>query len=149
MKFIVAQIGARHHYAIPRMLEQSGCLESLYTATCANRGFGRVCDTVLPTGLRRGPIKTLLQRRIQGVPRSKVRCTDRILLRGLLGNTRPVDPFTTLVRTGTIFSESMLRWGFGQATGVYSMFGDGLEFLYAAKEHGLRVAVDVFITPIA
>ncbi len=149
MKFIVAQIGSRHHYAIPRMLVRADCLEALYTDACASRGLGRVCDTVLPSRLRPGSVKTLLQRRIQDVPRDKVRCTDRLLLGNFFGQSRKLDAFTAQVRAGSVFSQAMLGWGFGQATGVYSMFGEGLEFLRAAKARGLRIVVDVFITPVA
>lgn len=149
MKLIVAQIGARHHYAVPRMLAKADCLEAFYTDACASHGFGRVCDTVLPRSLKRGLVGSLVQRRIDGVPQRKVHCTDRLLLSNLLRRSLGRDPFEAQLQTGRVFSQAMLSWGFGRATGVYSMFGEGLEFLRKAKERGLRVAVDVFITPIA
>ena len=37
---MVAQIGARHHYAIPRMLEKSGHLQSFHTDANAVKGLG-------------------------------------------------------------------------------------------------------------
>ena len=38
---MVAQIGARHHYAIPRMLEKSGHLQSFHTDANAVKGLGK------------------------------------------------------------------------------------------------------------
>ena len=37
---MVAQIGARHHYAIPRMLEKSGHLSAFHTDANAVKGLG-------------------------------------------------------------------------------------------------------------
>ena len=149
MKIIVAQIGARHHYAIPRMLANKGCLEALYTDASANRGFGRMCDALLPVTMRRGRIKTLLERRIRGVAKKQVRCTDRLLWQKVVTRWTDPDALGAQFKEGVLFGRAMQQWGFGNATGVYSMFGEGLEFLKAAKIQGLRVAVDVFITPIA
>jgi glycosyltransferase involved in cell wall biosynthesis len=48
-----------------------------------------------------------------------------------------------------VFSSILSRWGFGHATMVYSMFGEGWSFLEAAKQRGLRIALDIFINPVA
>jgi hypothetical protein len=40
-RFIVAQIGARHGYAVPALLEQAGKLERFYTDLCGDVGWGR------------------------------------------------------------------------------------------------------------
>jgi glycosyltransferase involved in cell wall biosynthesis len=148
MKVIVAQIGARHHYAIPRMLARSGDLEALYTDSCANRGAGAFLNATVPPWMRNGRLGKLLERRIDGVPRDRIRSTDRLLLDELL---RPKfgDVVTNTERAGGIFSRAMMKWGTGDATHIYSMFGEGLEFLRLAKEKGLKICVDIFITPIA
>ena len=38
MRLIVAQIGARHGYAVPEVLEQAELLERFYTDICADIG---------------------------------------------------------------------------------------------------------------
>ena len=60
MKFIVAQLGARMHYAIPRMLQQVGMLEHFYTDICAVKGMGRFVKKLPQKMLRpKGPEKKL------------------------------------------------------------------------------------------
>ena len=145
----MAQLGARHHYAIPRILENHGALEALYTDSCAEHGLGRTCALLCPTRLREGRIAALLQRRIQGVSPERIRSTDRVLLSLADSRLRRRNAFAAQLVAGEAFGEAMLRWGFGRATGVYSMFGESLSFLRAAREKQLSVAVDVFITPVA
>ena len=40
-RFIVAQIGARHGYAVPEVLDRAGLLERFYTDLCGDVGWGR------------------------------------------------------------------------------------------------------------
>ena len=40
-RFIVAQIGARHAYAVPAILDEAGLLERFYTDLCGDLGWGR------------------------------------------------------------------------------------------------------------
>ena len=143
MSVIVTQIGARHNYAIPRMLHRAGYLEALYTDSCVNRGTGRVLNTVVPASLRRGRVAQLLQRRVRGVPADRIFVSDRALWSSVTRAWRRN-------RGGTDdLSVAAQRWGLRGASTVYSMFGEGLDFLRAAKQQGARIAVDIFITPIA
>ncbi len=148
MKFLVAQIGARHHYAIPRMLARRGCLEALYTDSSVNAGIGRLLNRTVPQWKREGSVGKLLQRRIAGVPIDRVRSSDVLFWRHLF-HREVSGSFSALDRVGQLFSERMIHWGVGGATDVYSMFGEGIEFLRFAKERGLRINVDLFLTPIA
>lgn len=143
MSVIVTQLGARHNYAIPRMLHRAGYLEALYTDSCANRGIGRLLDSAVPAFLRPGRLVQLLQRRVVGVPRERIFVTDRSIWSSVMKPWRtPSAPYDHL-------SAAANRWGVRGASLVYSMFGEGLEFLRAAKMQGARVAVDIFITPVA
>jgi hypothetical protein len=69
----------------------------------------------------------------------------------------PLDPFLSRFsrsqfdfyrRRDRIFSHALARWGFGQATMIYSMFGEGWSFIEAAKRRGLKIALDMFVNPI-
>jgi glycosyltransferase involved in cell wall biosynthesis len=51
-------------------------------------------------------------------------------------------------RSDQVFSWALNRWGTREADTVYSMMGEGWDFLVRAKRGGARVALDVFITPI-
>jgi glycosyltransferase involved in cell wall biosynthesis len=141
MKFIVVQIGARHHYAIPRILERAGALWALYTDACANKGIGRWLSVILPGFACTGQIARLLQRSVTGLPPGKIKSTDRLLFQQMFGSHQADD--------AAAFALVMKKWGTGKATGVYSMFGEGLDFLRWAKALGLTISVEIFITPIA
>lgn len=130
------------------MLAQRNRLAALYTDSCTNRGVGRALSAVVPRGLRAGRLAHFLEREINGVPRERIYSTDRLLWNRLF--ERPAqDTFTHSDDLGAAFSREMIRWGVGNATHVYSMFGEGIEFLRFAKERGRKICVDVFITPVA
>lgn len=67
----LAQLGARRHYAIPRMLQEAGMLSHFYTDICAVKGWPRTLS-LLPDGLRTAGIKRLLGRVPVGVPSDKI-----------------------------------------------------------------------------
>ena len=147
MKVIVVQLGARHRYAVPRLLKEAGYLEALYTDSNGSYGLGRWLGTV-PAAILPAAAKRLRQRRIAVLPSHSVRSTDLLL---------PFDPpfrrfsaciFDCDARRDRVFSYVLSRWGFGQATMIYSMFGEGWKFLDAAKRRGLKIALDMFVNPI-
>jgi glycosyltransferase involved in cell wall biosynthesis len=150
MNVIVVQIGARHHYAVPRMMEKAGCLSGLYTDSCANQGIGWWAKTLLPTYFQRSWIKGITQRTIAGVPHKKLFSTDKLLWEIVRQRFFPEgNMYLNQRRVGTEFSAELIKWGIQDANVVYSMFGEGYEFLEIAKKQGLKIAVDVFINPIA
>ncbi len=64
---IVAQLGARMHYAVPRILYRVNCLEKLYTDICAVKGWPRFLQ-LMPEVWRTSSIKRLLGRVPQDIP---------------------------------------------------------------------------------
>jgi glycosyltransferase involved in cell wall biosynthesis len=76
-RFIVAQLGARMHYAVPRILHEAGMLERLYTDSYVGnkpwlaRALGR-----MPAPLRSGAAGRLLGRIGDGIPPAKVTSFD-------------------------------------------------------------------------
>jgi glycosyltransferase involved in cell wall biosynthesis len=125
---LVVQHGARHRYAIPRLLEESGHLVALYIDSCAYSSIGRVVSILGKLGIRNKRFKALTSRIPAGVPSSKIFTSDRLLLNKPLGR---------------IFR----RWGLQGANVVYSMFGEDYDFLVWAKSQGARIVVDVFVHP--
>jgi len=145
VRIIVVQAGARHRYAVPRMFEQAGVLEALYTDSHAGSPLGRACG-FLP-GAWAGTAR-LKRRLIEGVPRERIRATDLPALADPVLRRVSASWYDYYRRRDRIFSSVLKRWGVGEATAVYSMFGEGLEYLRWAKERGLRIVLDVFINPI-
>ena len=147
MKIIVVQLGARHRYAVPRLLHQAGCLEALYTDSNGSYGAGSLLGG-LPPSLLPQPALRLRQRRILGLPAAAVRCTDMLMPLDSLLRRFSRSEFDFYRRRDRIFSHALARWGFGQATMIYSMFGEGWSFIEAAKRRGLKIALDMFVNPI-
>jgi hypothetical protein len=52
MSFVVARLGARRHYTVPRILQSAGLLEHFYTDITVIKGWLRLVHMV-PPGLWR------------------------------------------------------------------------------------------------
>ena len=68
---LVAQLGARRHYAIPRILYQGGILERFYTDICAVKGLPKYLRFI-PERLQTKSIARLTGRVPQGLPPSMI-----------------------------------------------------------------------------
>jgi glycosyltransferase involved in cell wall biosynthesis len=152
-RLIAVQIGARHNYAIPSILEQASMLEGFYTDTCADAGLGAKVNRFGPRFLRRGPIGRWLKRNVPANIRHKVTTFDiptiRYLIRNRVAGSNTAAQHAALSKFGHELSRAMIRRGIGSATHVLSIFGEGTEFLEFARQKGLKIIVEVFITPLA
>ena len=59
------------HYAVPRILQETGQLERLYTDICATRGWPRLLN-LIPNSLRPTTVSRLLSRVPRGVPDRRI-----------------------------------------------------------------------------
>jgi glycosyltransferase involved in cell wall biosynthesis len=150
-KVIVVQIGARHNYAVPIAFERLGMLEALYTDLCATHGLGRAAAYLgrLPIPMRTR-LAALGARVAPPEVAAKTRTFDWIGLQlNLLWRTGQATSDTLVGRRSRALSqtlgESMIRAGYGGATHVYSMFGEGGPFLAQAKRRGLRITTEIYI----
>jgi len=145
---VVSQLGARMHYAVPRILHQAGRLERLYTDICAVKGWPRALGTVpiaLPSALRR-----LRGRLPDGIPPELIHCFEGIGLAAALG--RMLDRSQTAdirvgLRVARRFSSAVVRSGFGSAKGFYGISGECLEQIRAARARGLWTVVEQINAP--
>lgn len=69
--FLVALLGARMHYAVPRILYGARRLERFFTDFSAARGWLR-CLNAVPPSVRPTSLSRLLARVPQGIPMAKV-----------------------------------------------------------------------------
>jgi hypothetical protein len=141
---VAAQLGARMHYAVPRILAGAGRLERFYTDICALDG---VADWVgrLPPGVRSRALRRLTGRMPRGVPRDQVVTFPAFGLQHALRRQamRSIDRETQIALwAGQRFSELVCRRGFGGATGMFGYNGECLEQLTAARAAGLWTAVE-------
>jgi glycosyltransferase involved in cell wall biosynthesis len=147
LQVMVAQIGARHHYAIPRMLEKRGHLVAFYTDANAVKGLGRWLSVVPVLGSC-GPIKNLGQRSLSGVPYAKVKHTDALLWRRIRGALYLGPGYENYIQDDHLFDAIIAARGFEGADTLYAMQKHGTKMLEAAQAAGVRTVVDVFITPM-
>jgi glycosyltransferase involved in cell wall biosynthesis len=146
-RVLVVQMGARHNYAVPAVLESAGMLEALYTDMCAGRGIGQFAYWAAAAIPLKG-LQGLANRRPPRQVLAKTKTFDTVALRHALrvGRRATVEArFRDTLRTADEFGQRLITRGFGQATHVYSVFGEGQEFLVEAKRAGLKIISDVII----
>src|SRR5690606_9457913 len=145
----VSQLGARMHYAVPRIFHEAGELEILYTDICVAKGWPRLLtrlpERMLPTSLRR-----LAARNPKDIPPHMLSCFQGLGLAAslsrMLVRSGPNETATALF-AGRRFSAGVVQRGFGAAAGFYGISGECLEQLQAARAAGLWTAVEQIIAP--
>ncbi len=150
MSFLVAQIGARRHYAIPRMLHARGLLDHFVTDICAVKGLPR-CLRWIPQHLRPAGVKRLLGRIPHGVPRELISAFTnfgREYARRRGSARTPAQATAAHLWAGKMFCERVIRRGLGGAAGVYTFNSAGLELLEHARARGLRTVMEQTIAPM-
>ncbi len=149
MRVIVCQHGSRHRYMIPRLFNDAGVLEALYTDSCSQSPWGRFF-TRYPWIFKNSQVITRLRNRITGLPDDKVLASDCRLIQEFLRRClhRPVnyDKFWY-----SMLSEKMIKWGVGSADWVYNMYSENLDFLrYIKGNHpAVKIMIDVYINPLS
>ena len=139
------------HYAVPRLLHNSGKLERFYTDIYARRGWPRLLAALperwCPSGIRR-----LLSRAAPGVPQELVRSYPLFGLAYYVRRARAKGPevlSTVHLWAGKSFGERVVRDGFGNAAAVYVFNTAAFEILSAARKRGLFTVMEQTIVPRA
>lgn len=149
MKFIVIQIGARRDYAVPAILEKAGMLERFYTDICADAGLGKWLCAGRGLPVIGSKLQRLAARRLPPEIRRKTRTFTAPMLRHgmklMFGRKNSADRFREHLRWGCDLGDAMVRAGFGKATHVFSMLGEGGPLLPEASRRGLKVVSEVYI----
>lgn len=149
MKYLVTQLGARMHYAVPRMLYTAGALSHFYTDICAVKGWPRLLKGV-PAPIRPNGLKRLLGRVPEGVPSTLITSFTRFgweYQRKRALATTPSARTATSLWAGKRFCELVLRSGFRDAEGIYTFNSAGLEVLSAFRKQGLGTVMEQTIAP--
>ncbi len=148
-RFVVGQLGARMHYAVPRLLHARGLLERLYTDICAAHGLARLLREV-PADRLPAPLRRLAGRVPHGIDADRITCFEATGVFGVLGRMRArtaTEHTAAELRSGARFSRLVAARGFGAGTDYYGFSGESLEALAAARERGLSVTVEQIIAP--
>ena len=149
MKVLVAQLGARMHYAVPRLLHQAGCLEHFYTDLCALKGWPSLLRAI-PKRWRPARLERLLTREPTGVAQNKITAFTGFgweyacrLKQARDTNERN----QAYLWAGEKFCQRVIRAGFGGADMIYGFNSASLELLREGRRRGLRGVVEQTITP--
>lgn len=149
MNVAVAQLGARMHYAVPRILHGAGMLERLYTDICSVKGLPRLLR-VVPPPLRTVGIKSLLARVPQGIPPSRIAAFNgfgqEYFFRRRKART-PQETISVHLWAGERFNELILYAGLENAQGVYGFNSASRTLFKFARKHGLAAIYEQTIAP--
>lgn len=147
----VAMLGARMHYAVPRILHQIGCLERLYTDTyVGNKPSLERFLQALPGRARSEKLSRLAGRGDSVIPGEKVTSFDLLGVRYALARRRARDD-TARVATFEEFSQrfnrAVVRKGFGAADTVWGFNTASLGMFQAARAKGMTCVLEQTILP--
>jgi glycosyl transferase family 1 len=147
--FIVAQLGARMHYAVPSILAENGMLEHFYTDFSANRGWPKMLNLV-PQNVRPRSLNRMLGRVARGVPPERNTAFNILGMRYAQRLRRchsATERTSTFLWAGKQFCRQVMARGFGQANAIYTYNTAGLELLVAARRKGLLTVMEQTIAP--
>ncbi|MEO1392662.1 MAG: glycosyltransferase family 4 protein [Cyanobacteria bacterium J06634_5] len=146
---LVAQMGARMHYAVPRILNRFDCLEQLFTDACASKGLSQALR-FLPEELNLKSVKKLLGRSPEGISPSSITAFT------IFGyeyawrrrHAKSIGEMTAVhLWAGKKFNQLIIRQGFGSATTVYGYNSACEQLMREAKKKGLRTVLEQTIAP--
>lgn len=150
-KVTVAMLGARRHYAVPRLLHEAGLLERFFTDSYSGnkpwleRALKTIPPRIQPQGLQRW-----LGRRDAVLPPHKVTSFETLGIRYAWAQRRIRDAqeLEKVYRnTAVQFAERISSAGFGDAAYVWGYNGAALELFKAAKAQGLRCILEQTSNP--
>ena len=140
MKIAVCQLGARHRYAIPRMLEEAGCLAAFYCDVNADHPLIRLFRSFFPG---------IDGRRCEGVPSGKIHST---MLPNLMlewrKRFRPMLDSEDFIVQGELFSRWIDRHWTDEADVLFTFSRINTDLARKLKGRGVRNVVDVIISPL-
>ena len=146
-RVLVAQIGARRHYAVPRALYYGGVLERLVTDACAEVPPWKWLEKIVPATVRPLSLRRLVVRRVSDIPVGYIRGFPWFALSASWDRKHGEPQTDYWARRNARFGRLVVKAGFGSANTVYAFNGAALEIFQAAKEKGLRTILDQTAAP--
>lgn len=144
-RVVVIQSGARHDYAIPNAFSECGWLEVFHTDICTYSGLSwAVSVPGLPDSVRRFLKRKPSAATLRRTFRDPIATWRMLRLSGRFAS----DYRTFAKQRQQILEERtnrLLKRGFGNATHVFSAFGEGGRYLMEAKAAGLPVLTDIYV----
>lgn len=150
MFITVAQLGARMHYAVPRIFNEAGMLSMFHTDICAVKGWPVIARRLIPRRLQPPGLQRLTGRVPKMVPPEKIQAYTSFgweYARRRRTANSPTDATTTHIWASKTFNGLITEHGLDDAEAVFTFNSAGLELLREAKRHGLRTIMEQTIAP--
>ena len=147
---IVAQLGARRHYAVPRALHEEGLLTTLFTDACAEFMPWSAFRRLVPRTFQPRALRSIVDRRIDGVDKSRLSGLLSTFLSSRIGAKRARDGEHRAefwVRQNKAFGRAVASRNWGDADTIYGFNGAALEIFEEAKKRGIRCVLDQTAAP--
>lgn len=152
MRAVATQLGARMHYAVPRIFHEAGMLEQFFTdCYLGNKPWLEAGLRSIPERFRQRSVEKWLGRSDRRLPGKKVTSFDCL---GIAYHIRlrearsSVDINRAFAWAGREFGSRVARAGFGDADTVWGFNGASLEIFVAAKRQKLCCILEQTIGPL-
>lgn len=147
----VAQLGARMHYAVPRLLHEAGLLTRLFTDSYAGDKprLAAACRA-LPEAWRPGAVRRWLGRSEPSLPAGKITSFELLGLafarrKARAGGTEAL--FRVWEEEAARFNAAILKRGLGEAEAVWGFSSAALELFQGAVAQGRHAVLEQVILP--
>jgi glycosyltransferase involved in cell wall biosynthesis len=151
MRIAVAQLGARMHYAVPRIFHEAGMLEQLFTDSyVGNKPRLEAALRAVPRAVRLRAVERWLGRAEPHLPANKVTSFEGLGLRYALAQCRArraAGISWVFAEHGRAFNERIIAHGLGAADTVWGYNGASVELFQWAKRRGLRCLLEQTMAP--
>lgn len=152
-KVAVAMLGARMHYAVPRLLHEAGLLDRFFTDSyVGNKPWLEAGLRAVPAGMRSSAVERWLGRKDDVLPPGKVTSFERLgLWYGRARQRAQGSALTSEVsrEAALRFNRNILKFGLGDAQVVWGFNGAALELFETAKRQGRLCVLEQTILPRA
>ena len=142
LRVLVLQNGARHNYAVPSVLANSGALEAFYTDACGNLGLGRFASIGQHLPWIGDPMGRLASRRLPDAVRERTwPFAGAAMIDGL------VQGCVGAPWRNPCIDYQLRSRGLKRANLVYSSLGWGRSLLREAKRREIPVVTEFYVRP--
>jgi glycosyltransferase involved in cell wall biosynthesis len=152
MTFLVAQLGARMHYGVPRILEEAGALERLYTDFyIGNKHWLKQTLEAVPDSARPASMQRLLGRSGDRIPPHKVTSFDLFGWRYFDARRRATSSLELsriFAATNQDFCNKIINSPPPEVERVWAFNGAALELFRWAKSRGAACVLEQCMAPL-
>jgi len=146
-KIIVTQVGARHRYLIPKILENNHILSRLYTDSSRYSHLGKVAFILKKLGLKIASVDRLLRRK-PDISKNRIYSSDSLFYKKLKYKLLRKSSYEIQLLNYTGIADASIKWGVADADCVYAMYFENIDFIRYAKSKGLKIVIDFYERPM-